>query len=211
MVCPKCLKLVVNPNARIPPVIEPRYSLSIEKQTKIDLLDNARLLHILWISLLAGGILIAAKGNDLLLASMLIGMALLIAILTGLWFAKDSVRYMPYVDVEPSVSSEGQIVLDYARPVPRRQPSVHFGPFMSGFFISIIGTVLCFIALFSTKSINDLVLLVIVAAATVFGVAYMLIRLGKEERFHGLGRGVIVGLILATLAICPFGACALML
>jgi hypothetical protein len=209
--CPKCLKLVVNPNARIPPVVEPRDVVPVEEEIRKDTIDVGRLLGVLWVSLLAGGILAATAGGDLSLGLLLIVPAVVIAIVTGLVFAKAPRRYAPQVEVEPPARPDGQVVLDYAHHRKRQESDVEdsfrIGAFMSGFFIAIVVAGLGFMGLINSKGNEEGIFVLVVTGVAIVGVAYGGYQLGRYPQFNGIGRGVAVGLVLAMMALVPFGAC----
>jgi hypothetical protein len=137
--CPKCLARVLNPNARIPPQILPQEVLPVEQDAKADVVDIGRLLTVLWMLLLAGGI-VAARLGEMSMGLLLIVPAVLIAIVSGLVFTKAPRKYIGDTHPERKPSPDGQTVLDYAHRPLRHEyvdDAFRIGPFISGFFSTI--------------------------------------------------------------------------
>jgi hypothetical protein len=208
--CPMCLKIVPGPGADKAPVVERRDVLPVEEEAKRDTIDVGHLLAILCVSLLVGGIFALTVAGDVLRGLLLIIAALLIA---GVIFAKTRPKYAPQVEVEPPARPDGQVVLDYAHHRKRQaldvEDSFRIGAFMSGFFIAIGVPALGFSALLHSKG-NDEGIFVATGLAMVL-VACAGYQLGRYPQFNGIGRGVAVGLVLAMMALIPFGACFVIL
>ena len=210
--CPKCLRLIVNPSAKIPPVSQPRHVLPVGEETERDLADSAAFLHVLWIALVITGLAGVLMGAMRFFGLGLILAGVIIAILSGLMVSKAPPMADFEAASEPPPSSDGEVVLDYAHHRQRRlvvyQESFRLSAFISGFFSSIALVTLVVLGLMHSKSREEVMFILGATAVAILGLAYVALRLGKEPRFNGIGRGIAMGFVFAFLA--PFGICFLM-
>jgi len=184
----------------------------VEEETKRDLADIAGLVHVLWIALTITGLVGLIAAGMTSLGLVLIGAGVLIAIVAGLVFTRAPSMDELESEYEPPQSHDGQVVLDYAHNRQRKQVTHHESfrvpAFISGFFSSIVLVTLVVLALMNSKSGQEAIFIYCATSVAILGLAYAAVRLGRDPRFNGIGRGVVTGFVFAFLA--PFGFCFLM-
>jgi len=210
LTCPRCLGLIINPNAAarasIPPPlpqqrIEPRMVIPIEEEVGYDLHGTVGGMLVLALVLIIGGVGAIVISHQPLLSVVLVGAGLMTA--GGVMFANRRARAQSD-SLPPPMRSGG--VLEYQQ---SRTP-VSVLAFIGGFIIAIVIGAICFYALVATGDRTKVETRRLVFAGMVIvitGLIIAAINLRRVPGWTGFGRGVAIGLALAMMALGPCAAC----
>jgi hypothetical protein len=222
--CPRCLGVIVNPNAATglsePPPIprrsaEPRDVIPIEDEVKLDLRATILGLVVLGLTLLMGGLGAIFIVQMPALSVILIGAAMMVA--GGVLFAKWQAAAGPLMS--STGPSRGGGVLEYQRSVAKlpyiQQPKEHVSlfAFFGGFIMAIVIGIICFYSLVATGERSSVATRRLVFAGMVVvivGLIVAAVNLRRSPGWRGFGRGVAIGLALALMALGPCAACYVM-
>src|SRR2546421_8483572 len=205
LTCPRCLGVIVNPNAGRAAEIQPRQVIPIEEDVGHDLTGTVWGLAVLGLTLVVAGVGAVLVAKQSILGVILIGAGLLTA--GGVMLARE--RIVPREETLPPPAIGGGGVLNYAR--PQRRVSVL--AFLGGFIMAIVIGIICFYALVATGDRTSVTTRRIVFAgmvAVVVGLIIGAIQLRRRPGWAGFGRGVAIGLALAMMALGPCAACYVM-
>jgi hypothetical protein len=216
LTCPRCLGVVVNPNAardahieRMPHGgrrIEPRQVIPIEEETGFDLRGTVWGLVVLGLVLLAAGLAALFVLKQPGLGVVLVGAGMMAV--GGVMYANRRVVAREESLPPPGIGDAGA-VLNYAR--PQRRVSVL--AFLGGFIMAIVIGIICFYALVATGEKTSVTTRRMVFAGMVVvivGLIFAAMQLRRRPGWAGFGRGVAIGLALAMMALGPCAACYVM-
>jgi hypothetical protein len=223
--CPKCLALVVNSTVRVPPAIEPKDVLPVDQDVENDRTGTIRALVVLAIVLLVGAIGAATQvGIGRIFLPLLLCAVVLAAIASAVGMRAPEIH-----EPQPDEKSEKEgaapsqhpassppestaRVLDYGHRRYKSKQKVSLGAFALGFFAAIgFGAIAFYVMGFTferdTVSTGERRLIFILLLAVMIGLIFGAMRIGKNPRFNGIGRGVAIGLALAMMAVGPCALC----
>jgi len=202
LTCPRCLGVVVNPNAASGKYIEPRQVIPIEEDVGHDLSGTVWGLVVLGLTLVAAGVGAVVVAKQSILGVILIGAGLLTA--GGVMLARQ--RIVPREESLPPPAMGVGGVLNYAP--PQRRVSVL--AFLGGFIMAIVIGIICFYALVATgdrTSVGTRRMVFAGMVAVNVGLIFGALQLRRRPGWAGFGRGVAIGLALALMALGPCAAC----
>jgi len=207
LTCPRCLGVIVNPNAAAR-ARQPQQVLPVERDIFYDLRDTVGGLSILVILLIIGGAG-AIFLRQMAISVILIGCGMMVAGFVGFTQRKRAAdeRWNDAILSEPA--PRGGPMLEYSREV-RVAPSVSILGFIGGFIFAIVIGIACFYAMIITgdrSSVWTRRLVFILMIAAIVGLIFLAAWASRKPAFRGLGRGVVVGLVLSMMALGPCGAC----
>jgi len=211
LTCPRCLGLIINPNAAAetsitpPPLpqrrIEPRMVIPIEEEVGYDLRGTVGGMLVLGLVLILGGVGAIVVSHQPLLSLVLGGAGLMTA--GGVIFANQKAKTQAQT-LPPPMRGGG--VLEYQQ---SRTP-VSVLAFLGGFIMAIVIGIICFFALVATGERTSVMTRRLVFSGMVIvivGLIFAAINLRKRPGWTGFGRGVAIGLALALMALGPCAAC----
>jgi hypothetical protein len=205
LTCPRCLRVIINPNAATRPAVEPRQVVPLEEEVHYDLRDTVGGLTILALTLFLGAVVawvysqMAGLGAALFIGAMM-------TVAGGIWAArrpKDDQQWEGFLPPPPL--RDGR-VLEYQQV----RPKVSVLAFIGGFLVAITIGIICFYAMVATgdrASVGTRRLVFAGMLVLILGMVYAATRLGRIPGWAGFGRGVAVGLAMSMMALGPCGAC----
>ena len=212
LTCPRCLGVIVNPNAadrtsiQPPPIpqrrIEPKMVIPIEEDVGNDLRGTVGGVLVLALTLIIGGIGAIFVSHQPLLSVALIGAGMMVG--GGVIFANQKAKAQ--AQTLPPAPMRGGGVLEYQQ---SRSP-VSVLAFLGGFIMAIVIGIICFFALVATgerTSVQTRRLVFSGMVIVIVGLIFAAINLRKRPGWTGFGRGVAIGLALALMALGPCAAC----
>ena len=202
LTCPRCLGVIVNPNAGRGAHIEPRQVIPIAQEVNYDLRGTVGGLVVLGLILIMGGLGAVILLHQPALSIILIGAGMMTA--GGVMYANRPPKARQELLPPPAFGGGG--VLEYEQARPR----VSVLAFLGGFIIAIVIGIICFYALVATgerTSVTTRRLVFAGMVVAIVGLIFAAIQLRKVRGWAGFGRGVAIGLALAMMALGPCAAC----
>jgi hypothetical protein len=201
--CPKCLGVVINPNAAREPIaseagqILPRQVIPVESEAQEDIWGTTVLLRPFAAALVGAGILLIKMTG--------LGALSLILIVSGIvtlgliWVLRGRTRTEVPAPVYLQRAQRGPEILEYAN-MPQER---NIGAFVAGFILALA---YCFAAMIGILTTNKPMNRELAIAAAVVGVAVLLFcgfRASKRQQKGGFYGGVMSGLVLGAMSCGP--------
>ncbi len=205
LTCPRCLRVIINPNAATRPAVEPRQVIPVEEEVHFDLRDTVGGLTILALTLFLGAV-VAARYSQMFGLSAVLFIAAMMTVGGVIWAARRPKDDQQWEGSLPPPPLRGGVVLEYQQV----RPKVSVLAFIGGFLAAIVIGIVCFYAMVATgdrSSVNTRRLVFAGMLVLLMGMVYAATRLGRIPGWAGFGRGVAVGLAMSMMALGPCGAC----